>query len=81
MHSGVAPPKHNVMFFTKYKAFRLPNEHYQVILFPSRKLYGNVIGVNKGVAFEFTHKNFITVWKKILLKHKRVHKTFGGFVK
>lgn len=57
------------MYFTKYKSFRLPNGEYQVILYASKTHYGNSYGVRKGIAFEFTHINYITVWRKILLKH------------
>lgn len=61
------------MKFSKYKSFRLPNNEYQVILFADRNTYGNIIGVNKGIAFEFTHKNYITVWRKILKKHEKAN--------
>lgn len=57
------------MFFTHFKSYRLPNHNYQVILFASKKHYGNVYGVRRGIAFEFTNKNYITVWRKILKKH------------
>ncbi len=62
------------MIFKKYKSIRLPNDEYQVILFADKEIYGNIIGVNKGIAFEFTHKNYITVWRKILKKHKKSKK-------
>ena len=62
------------MIFSKYKSFRLPDNTYQVILFASKKVYGNVLGVHKGVAIDFRSENIVTTWRYILKTHMKILK-------
>lgn len=60
-----------MMIFNKYKSMRLPNGHYSIVLFADREIYGNCIGVNRGIMMDFTHENAITVWRWILKRHSK----------
>jgi len=60
------------MYFTKAIFCKLPNGEYSVKLYASRKHYGNVIGVNRGLCLEETNKSKIALAKYVLLNHKRV---------